>query len=650
MKKTTKIFSFNNGFKPVLPRKKRRGGVLEDGSSGKSIGSKVQNSCSWGSETGDITKSDSIDMKKKCLMEETSFDYGKDDVFAKENPDQTPTGSKIKTKKALGKPLGKINFSFSDIDDDVLLDALLELPPPLKNLVNISVYKSFTLDIELNKMVGKSSQEKLQVVRRLFSKINGFGRSLPFQNLLESLEHCSLSNQVWHRLPKKLKKCSDWTVVIKEIPVGTLAEAVCAALSEFGIIKLIKIQLNLNGLIMLIWSQQNDERDVHRALLYTIPVRTNVHDIWDYINLVGRKTCTINHYPVIYAWARCAIVCFKSAESLDAVINTTSCGKIGHMLLSCSVGENFSPSKSPRRVLSDVDKNRLAVIYSKYSALIAHSVAFGGIFWAKIASRSLFPPLSVKNNSINPGSSSEIKPTLPVAFNVEKRFAVLKSSLISLTEQISELAKRLNSLVLAVSQPSPRLGDIVMGEGSSVATNGKTAALLKSFSSPNMVKFKTMLEGLSAFVLSFELVWKIVMCNVRSMNNPAKQKDISDCKPWIINKFDGVRIFSFGVNKGFLGTGVAIIMNNSLACHVSKIDEILGQVISVCLFFKGKLSVMVLDLYTGASSGIRFGQAIEVNSFITRVLNFNTFVVLGVGLGGLLDVHLNGLRKQANKD
>ncbi|KAG9290134.1 hypothetical protein G9A89_010440 [Geosiphon pyriformis] len=78
-----------------------------------------------------------------------------------------------------------------------------------------------------------------------------------------------------------------------------------------------------------------------------------------------------------------------------------------------------------------------------------------------------------------------------------------------------------------------------------------------------------------------------------------------------------------------MGAGVAIVMNTSLACHVSKVEEIPGRVISVRLLFKGKLSVTVLGLYAGASSGARFGQASEVNSLIAKAVNSSNFVILG---------------------
>ncbi|KAG9291375.1 hypothetical protein G9A89_003479 [Geosiphon pyriformis] len=192
MKKTAKVSGFNNDFKPILPRKKRRNGVLEDGSSGKNIGSKVQINYLWSLKTGNTIEFNSIDIKEECLIEKTSFNYGKSGVLVGGDPNQIPTGLKIKTKKTLGKPLGKINFSLSNVEDDVLLDALLEFSLPLKNL-------TFEKAEEVNILVNA--------------------------DLKKSTEH------------------SDRAVVLKKIPVGTLVEAVHAALSEFGSIKSIKMQL-----------------------------------------------------------------------------------------------------------------------------------------------------------------------------------------------------------------------------------------------------------------------------------------------------------------------------------------------------------------------------------------------------------------------
>ncbi|KAG9307784.1 hypothetical protein G9A89_023349 [Geosiphon pyriformis] len=96
-----------------------------------------------------------------------------------------------------------------------------------------------------------------------------------------------------------------------------------------------------------------------------------------------------------------------------------------------------------------------------------------------------------------------------------------------------------------------------------------------------------------------------------------------------MNKFDGLWVFTSGLDVGFYDIRVAIIMNNSLAQHVSKVDEIPGHLIFVHLLFKNKLSVIILDLYAGASIGTQFSQAANINSMVSKVVNSSFFVVLG---------------------
>ncbi|KAG9300425.1 hypothetical protein G9A89_010050 [Geosiphon pyriformis] len=88
-------------------------------------------------------------------------------------------------------------------------------------------------------------------------------------------------------------------------------------------------------------------------------------------------------------------------------------------------------------------------------------------------------------------------------------------------------------------------------------------------------------------------------------------------------------VFTSGLDVEFHGAEVAIIMNNSLAWHVSKVDEVLGHLISVRLLFKNKLSVMILGLYAGVSISTWFSQAANINSMVSKVFNFSSFVVLG---------------------
>ncbi|KAG9298155.1 hypothetical protein G9A89_000032 [Geosiphon pyriformis] len=95
-------------------------------------------------------------MEEECLIEKTSIDYGKRDVFDGRDSNQTlkSSGIKIKTKKVLGK----INFKDGFDNGDFLDESALFLPSLLlKFSVHVSVHKSFALDINLVAVTGKSS-------------------------------------------------------------------------------------------------------------------------------------------------------------------------------------------------------------------------------------------------------------------------------------------------------------------------------------------------------------------------------------------------------------------------------------------------------------------------------------------------------------
>ncbi|KAG9286973.1 hypothetical protein G9A89_001211 [Geosiphon pyriformis] len=316
--------SFNISVKSVESRKKRRDGVLENNiGNRKFAAAKVLSSHFWGSATSDTTESDSVDMKKECLVKETSFNYGDSGAFAGENSEQTPKSSKILTKRVLEKPLRKINFLGDNIDN-IFLDKSVVFSPLLKNLVNISVRKSFALDISLDNVVEKSALKKLVIVRKLFSRINGFERASTLSkfariirtiftsesSLVQASKKAEEAKILVNSDFKKSSRCLDQAVVLKEIPVRTLTETVCAVLSSFGVVVSIKIQLvglwqkaivefskdEQTDLITACWSiligkdavrvvraNQNkklwDTRDQHRALLYTLPMKITAHNI-----------------------------------------------------------------------------------------------------------------------------------------------------------------------------------------------------------------------------------------------------------------------------------------------------------------------------------------------------------------------------------
>ncbi|KAG9286820.1 hypothetical protein G9A89_012370 [Geosiphon pyriformis] len=674
IKKATKVFGSSDGFRSVLLKKKKRGSILEDGSGSKNVGFKVQSNHSWGSETDNTTKYKSINMEEECLIEKTSFNYSKSGALAGGDYDQISMSSKVKTKKALGKPLGKINFSPSSNNDDVLLDAPLVLLLSVKNLVNIFVWKSFALDIRLDKVVGKFSHEKLQVVRKLFSRIIGFGGvstpskyagivKVTFTSKLSLMKATKLAIDVKILVNTDLKKSSghsDWAVVVKKIPVGTLVEAMHAVLSKFGIIKSVKMQLvdlwqkviiefedqNQADLLASKWfiligknavcmaktdldKQTSDSRDLYKVLLYTLSVETNVHNIWDYIDSV----------------AKCAIVCFGLAELLDAIMGTAPVLRDAHLHwshLGSAVWMKYRKLGYTSLTLSDIDKSRLAVIYAKHSAPVARPVTFGSASWASIVSGFSFSPFFGCNSLVNSGSSSEIKPIPMVSKELNDRFATLKRSLASLVECVDKLAKRLDSPKPIISQSSPGcqpLVNIVISEGLDMATSSEIIAGVAVFDASVVSKMEDTLKNLSITVMGLSAKinnagLKFAMCNIWGLNVFTKQNNIicwhkksgnivsivtetklrSNIRPWIINKFNNVCIFISGLDNGYLGTGI---------------EEVPGHVILVCLLFKGKVSVSIVGLYACAFPGDQFGQAPSINFFIDWMVNSNNFVVLG---------------------
>ncbi|KAG9303566.1 hypothetical protein G9A89_018462 [Geosiphon pyriformis] len=99
--------------------------------------------------------------------------------------------------------------------------------------------------------------------------------------------------------------------------------------------------------------------------------------------------------------------------------------------------------------------------------------------------------------------------------------------------------------------------------------------------------------------------------------------------PWLADKFDGVQVFTFGLDSGSLSASVMIIMNSFLAKHICKVFEVPGWLLSIRLFFKNKLLVSILKFYAGASLVVWFSQTGEINSLIVKAVNEFSFVIFG---------------------
>ncbi|KAG9302859.1 hypothetical protein G9A89_022275 [Geosiphon pyriformis] len=450
----------------------------------------------------DTTEFKSVNMEKEYLVKETSF--------------------QVVIKHILGKPLGTINF---DMKNDDILDGSISLPPlfSLKHTVQVLVRKSFALNINLGVVADKSSQEKLAYVKKIFSGVNGFGGAstpLKFGEIIQAsfiskkaiMAVAKLANDhgvvINTDLKHPINNCMNWTIVLKKIPMRTSVETKAIVKlddqiqADFLVSKW-SILIEKNAVYVAkadIDKQTWDARDIYRALLFTLPMEMTAHDLWNFISFMGGKTCVINHNPVNYTHVYCVIVCFESELDLDNAIATTSVIKrvslcwfclllalclvyknSGHMSLACKLVKVGSILRGRKAPLSAQDQFRLAKIYDKKSAPIFCSLAFmvGISFTGSFRGTHFFL-----------GSIDDNKP-LP-----------------------SGLAKRLDFLILAVSQPSPGCqllvilslqnleNDIVIEVGSSETTSSEAATVLDSSMSPYVIKLENMLKGLSAFVLS----------------------------------------------------------------------------------------------------------------------------------------------------
>ncbi|KAG9286448.1 hypothetical protein G9A89_014614 [Geosiphon pyriformis] len=174
-----------------------------------------------------------------------------------------PKTKQVNTGAGFGSPLGSSNFHMDN--EEVVLPSHLPIslerkwidPKIIKTSVEVSIKKLFALDINLSAVEGKSAMAKTQLIRKIFSTVNGFGgatTSSKFEEIIQStfiLEKnmkmaTSLAREKRIDINTNLKKSgvhSDWAVVIKEISIDTPKKMIITAVTEFGEIKSIKIQL-----------------------------------------------------------------------------------------------------------------------------------------------------------------------------------------------------------------------------------------------------------------------------------------------------------------------------------------------------------------------------------------------------------------------
>ncbi|KAG9293876.1 hypothetical protein G9A89_019214 [Geosiphon pyriformis] len=595
----------------------------------------------------------------------------------------TPKARKATSNLVCGSPLGLIDYGMDE--DDVPLPSFLKIslekkwvdPKIVKSQIEVSVKKFFALDINfINGFGGATTSSKFkEIIRLTFTS----EKSIEMAVLLAREKGINVNNDL-----KRQGMRSDWAVVIKKIPMNTPKNMIITAIFEFGKIKLIKIQLirmwqktvvkfaelSQTDLLASKWSFLIGKDSVHvakavedhetwalrdpfRALLFTLPVGTTAHDFGTLLDRAGGKTCIINRSLETGNRICCAVVDFESDDDLESAFHTEpifgglkhfwarmnlvwceKCGKFGYSAIEydISVASPPKPLRTFKKIASDECCLQLAKLYEKKSVPISYSAAFDGKSWAQVV--TLVGPsggfhFSFGSSSSLPlsGASDSNSGSLFTSANISSlnaHLATLECFLELLTDQVSGILKKLSgmklkSTVTSSSVPSlstltflvPHLNvDMVLDDmtlASALPLSAVDDIVHNSSSSFSKVLiFKV--SGLESKMVAFEVSIGLVLERL-------------DCL------YSGT-VFTSGLESGYLGAGVAIIMDASLAKHICKVSEMSGQLISVKLLFKNKLSLIVLGLYTDAILEKRLAHSHVINSIMAEVLNGSIFIVL----------------------
>ena len=115
--------------------------------------------------------------------------------------------------------------------------------------------------------------------------------------------------------------------------------------------------------------------------------------------------------------------------------------------------------------------------------------------------------------------------------------------------------------------------------------------------------------------------WKIAICNVRGMNQPAKQQDIIEwhnfqqhtitcisetrlnqqSATFLKNQNSQTTFIHTSDPQDINGSGTGIIINRNLAPHIHSINEVPGRCITIQLKFKHKTDVTISSIYGKAN-------------------------------------------------
>ncbi|KAG9292225.1 hypothetical protein G9A89_023945 [Geosiphon pyriformis] len=293
---------------------------------------------------------------KDMIVEETSYADSNALKVDNEMDDATPRKTHTKTY-VLGNKLNKISFNdLSDDDDNVLIllaskfSGAKHLPAAELRVLDkcdFGPVKFFVLNVELLAVPGKtnrtSTPSKFLGIIRFF-----FTSELSLKKARELATHEKIVVNVDVR---QVNKHSDQVIVVKEIPVNLSRSAVESVFAKFSKIK------------TLVEFELPEVANLHRALLYTLPVGTTVYNLSGLLDSYGEKTCFIGCNPSSYVHDRCVVVCFANKESKLAVIGSNPVFK--------GMAGSFSSCMAPLSLVAETSLFASALLgdYDVYSHL-----------------------------------------------------------------------------------------------------------------------------------------------------------------------------------------------------------------------------------------------------------------------------------------
>ncbi|KAG9286846.1 hypothetical protein G9A89_012396 [Geosiphon pyriformis] len=516
--------------------------------------------------------------------------------------------------------------SFNDMSD---INNILELQSPKFQV------KLFTLDVELSAILGKSVSDKLISIKKNFYQVDGFEGVSAFSKF-SGIIRSSFTSELSLNKTKKMAICekilvnndvrkpsnhSDREIVVKKILVDLFKSAVESVFSKFG--KIVSIKMQLIGLWQkalvefesfeiadLVAARWFISRDLHQVLLYTLPVGMMAHDFSDLLESYDRKTCFIGCNLSSYVCNRCVIVCFVDEVSKLAAIGSTLvfksvnlywtglslahcayCKQFGHISTGCLLGGNSGAY------------DKWVVTLQNWVPIVC-PVFFSRKTWTQVAGGSF--SCMVSSNLLGTG-----------LFSSAKHVSLVSNSLELLTDQVLVIMKKLNFVELVPLIFKSYVFPLVVLI--SVTSNlDSKMALNNTLASPPLLLVVIVADSIADLSLSAA---KVLTTKVGGLESKMVALEVS--VESVLERLDYLGLVNFLSGSSYV----------KMSTWVNSWDM--------------AMTINFLFIFSNLVNAVVDCEVSDVDEF------FDTdywAVFVSVNLGGLLDMWLNSLYKQVNKN